>query len=406
MDLIKCIQDKLSSIDDKQGLKIDFINKNFKKDCEQINNHLLNLEKYKNGLNVSRDEMLKLMIAKRDEQLKEISGFNFIPNKLNNFSFYPSLISIFEHILYRSKFENSFNINQLAKYSKFMTNQKEYGLQSVKNTLPIKKVNKIYKLTSNSILLCCDSTEMMQSYLVIMNKNGNVVNFLKLKPSSRIIRVNKTNIISFSDSKVEIFNFDLNLVHEILLEKFKFQDFKLNNYEMGFVGFDYFVYKARLTFFDYKSLKFRKKSNKSEFDIGLSLILDKYKQHIECDQLVHLDLIEFNENYVFISTELAYQPVFLFVFSRTSAECLLKYEWNARLANLFVYDCTQICILDDRSHKMCVYNINCAEKGNDCETIEVKEEKFLNLYFRSSNKHFRDEALKKNNLEFIILNEY
>jgi hypothetical protein len=238
-----------------------------------------------------------------------------------------------------------------------------------------------------------------------MSKNGRVLKHRQFKHWSCIIRVNKTNIIVFcaSTSKVEIFNFDLVLIREFSLETLsilnKYQDFQLNNYEIGFIGFDYFSYKAKLTCYDYRRLN---SITKMEFSIGVSIILEKYKQHIECDQLVDLEMRDFNENFVFISTKLAFIPVILFLFDRTSAQCLFKYEWNDLIADLFVYNCAEVCFMD-KNNKMYVYKV--MEYRNECKTVEVNEPNFLNLYLTSFNKHIRGKDIIQKN-EFILVNEY
>ena len=66
--------------------KIEFINNRFAYDQHRLAKKQLKQEQFENGLNERRDEMLKTMIAKRDEQLNQVNDFvqEMEPNQQNN----------------------------------------------------------------------------------------------------------------------------------------------------------------------------------------------------------------------------------------------------------------------------------------------------------------------------------
>ena len=142
MELIKDLEEKFRIYNDKIDLgngTLELISSNNNLDCERMNTFFdSKQDRYKNGLNEFRDEMLKQLIQKRNEQLKEIDAFmentqaasksvktievnNHVERvgelktlarsiKLNSVSFRPSLISVSESIKSRTELKNEFKL--------------------------------------------------------------------------------------------------------------------------------------------------------------------------------------------------------------------------------------------------------------------------------------------------------
>jgi hypothetical protein len=221
-------------------------------------------DKYKNGLKECRDEMLKELIAKRDEELNQV---NRHPKdnraqlkaldksiKSKHFVFAKGLASIYESILFRSKFTCSFKFAQLAKYAKFMKNKKTFSLPIVdhigfdqSNTLIDSVPSPIHFHVLSSDLIFIFIYVYHDSYanqinMGVINHFGEVIHSKSItreqdrKYSMRYeFKVNATNIIALNeiDSIVEIYDFKLELIHSIKLDR-SCELLRLNNYEIAF----------------------------------------------------------------------------------------------------------------------------------------------------------------------------
>ena len=76
--MIKILEEKFKKINialNNSTAKPDLIKNRFKNDQDQIQNKHLEPAPYETGLNESRDEMLKQLITKRNEQLKQVNDF-------------------------------------------------------------------------------------------------------------------------------------------------------------------------------------------------------------------------------------------------------------------------------------------------------------------------------------------
>jgi hypothetical protein len=106
--------------------------------------------------------------------------------------------------------------------------------------------DKIYILLQNKILICSfirdhnDDNRVKEVIMVILNKNGDVTNFKVLKqkqienyPLPYAFSVNATNILAHNkaSSILEIYNFNLELIHSFKLDKLYF-NFRVNGYDI------------------------------------------------------------------------------------------------------------------------------------------------------------------------------
>lgn len=135
MDLIKCLDDKFLRINailvnDDENIERIYINNN--KLLKRISNFYDFLEeKYQNGLNERRDEMLKQLIIKRDQDLHQVNLLNHTQHnqvqlhalllkmvyesiKLRQITFVQSLSTVYESILSISEFSYPYKFYKLA----------------------------------------------------------------------------------------------------------------------------------------------------------------------------------------------------------------------------------------------------------------------------------------------------
>ena len=116
MELIKDLEKRFQNLDAKLNTKVELASKIYSDDLERVH-HLFSSkkEKYENGLNECRGEMLRQLIQKRNEQLEQINGFQISQqNNLTQFKslhksiksnyarFSRGLASVYESILFRS----------------------------------------------------------------------------------------------------------------------------------------------------------------------------------------------------------------------------------------------------------------------------------------------------------------
>ena len=132
MEIIRDLEEKFHNLDSKlnSNAKQELANVIYTRDLERID-HLFKAkkERYKNGLNECRQEMLDQLIQKRNEQLQQVNEFKQISQQINlselerlhksikqNYAaFAKGLPSVFESIMFRSKLANPFKFAQLVK---------------------------------------------------------------------------------------------------------------------------------------------------------------------------------------------------------------------------------------------------------------------------------------------------
>ena len=322
--MIRELENKFQKIEAKlnSNEKQELISGNYSNDIETIN-QLFELKeaKNKNELNECRDEMLKELIAKRDQELNQV---NHHPKenrallkaldesiKSKHFVFSKGLASIYESILVRSKFSNPLKFAQLAKSLKFMKNEKKFCFSKAKHLFDSsidrrESQIKFFILSSDLIFIyrhIIENWDIKSINMAVMNHSGKVIHFKSIiKQEKKYLnykcKVNATNIIAhnITDSIVEIYNFKLELVHSIKLDQKFDKRFKLNNYEIAFnkIRFvDLYIdrdidEKLIITCYNYKTIH----SKKTKFEISL----DEYgfKEKV-------FKLVDVNDRFFFIS---------------------------------------------------------------------------------------------------------
>ena len=312
MDLILELEAKFNKINNKldSNSRVDLINNNYSKDLEAIHRVFDSTKekKYENGLNECRGEMLRQLIQKRNEQLEQINEFiqSSLANSLsqlkslhksikqNYAAFAKGFPTVYESILFRAKLGNSLNLFELVKYVDLMCNEEQVCLAKVEHLLDLEVIHfrLVYVLPSSRILLYCDGNKKM----VVLNKLGDLIGFKALRKDFEYdVLANATNIVVLKVIKriVDIYNFKLELVHSIRSEQ-EFYDFRLNNYEIAFSGYDD-NYQLAITCYNYKTVQSKKKQvllSKSE----IARIMDIGLDH----QYGTIGMIGLNDRFIFI----------------------------------------------------------------------------------------------------------
>ena len=415
MESIEEIYEKFEKIEAKISIKRNSIDFFADQNYDEVQNNLLIQVKYETWLNQSRELMLKQIIEDRDEKLNQVNeciqskkpkrariGFNEQLINIKSLSssdlrFYPCLFSVYESILDRTKFSNQLSLTKLAKYSMFLQNEKFYCYKNVLDLLKTEYFFKLHKLTSNLILLCSHTNDF-QSYMVIMDKTGQIIKYAKLNSWCYVIRANKTNIVTCFESKIYIYNFNLDLVNSFMLDRSskpqRYDDFRLCNQEIGYLNMlDY--EKTRFTCLSYT----HKTSNKKSLDLKLISAISKESEWRKGNGTMVLE--DFNENSFFVSLRFSYVPAGLYLFSRLNSQLFYAYDWNSSFPNLFILNCAEVCFVDEDERKIHVYD----ENMKSCDAVDVRDGKFFNIYFTSNNKHIRSLGVIQEK-EFIVLNEF
>jgi hypothetical protein len=383
MDLIRELENKFHKIEEKLNSKEkqELIGGNYSNDIETIN-QLFELKeaKYKNGLNKRRDEMLKELINKRDEELNQV---NHHPKdnraqlkaldksiKSKHFVFAKGLASIYESILFRSKFTYPFKFVQLVKYSKFMRNERKFCLPKANNLfVPSKSfldrfLEKIsfHVLSSDLVFIYKygsadrQNPDKSQINMGILNHSGEIIHSKSILKDSEFLwapyyfEVNATNIISlYKNEKIlEIYNFKLELVHSIKLDA-QFDELKLNNYEIAIdttqnaeynsgdeydsacsIGDD--MNKLIITCYNYQTIHAKKTK------VEISLDENGFEQKL-------FNLVGVNDRFFFLGGKSKNRP-----FDHTTIICLLNREdenkiyksFKCKFESCFVYN-SELC---------------------------------------------------------------
>lgn len=84
MDLIKTLDEKFNLINAKLISKPAQIERIYKNEQDKLSFDRFSQDQYENGLNEQREHMLKQLISKRDEKLKQVN--DFIANNPDNLS--------------------------------------------------------------------------------------------------------------------------------------------------------------------------------------------------------------------------------------------------------------------------------------------------------------------------------
>ena len=285
MDLIKTLDEKFNLINAKLISKPAQIERIYKNEHDKLSFDRFSQDQYENGLNEQREHMLKQLISKRDEKLKQVN--DFIANnpdnlsalsaniKLNNISFARSLISVYDSI-YGSKLESKISLTKSISYSIFTTVKITYNLVNLQKMFELKSYKFVKQISADLAIFSFYVTinnQKKETYFALLNRNSDVVKLKKIASESlnignnfntsiNSIKTNSTNIIVFyvCHKLVGIYNFyNFDLVHSFKLSENIFASefgrnvytykLKLNGYEIGFFN----KMSCYLSVYNYKS---------------------------------------------------------------------------------------------------------------------------------------------------------
>jgi hypothetical protein len=224
MDLIKSLEEIFQKLDDsKLNRLVNSIYNNYSKDCAKINNEIFASiqEKYENGLNEQRDQMLKQLIQNRDKQLAKVNEIKEIMEpdpkksltqlksltaqiKSKQDEFACSLISVYDSILNRTKLESGLNLTKIIKYSLFIRKETTFKLENLKMLYNIDKLKDFYQISTDFLFVWFDTCKkrVIDDNMVILNRNGDVLKSRKLnsrydiRVQGILFKFTATNIIA------------------------------------------------------------------------------------------------------------------------------------------------------------------------------------------------------------------
>ena len=417
MDIIKNLEQKFEKIDAKlnNDSNINSINRISSVDSEKLNRifHSTKENQYENGLNACRDEMLKQIINKRNEQLEQVTNFraNSNQNDLNKLkslheTLKPTLISfahgfnsVYESILARARFEFILNLNQLDKYSHLLQNTKTFSLLNKDNLLRINIIENNFHLLPAGLLLTWSGFQAdNQSYMVIINKTGKIIhskklNFTETKQNNRpyCFKVNATHICAYNkaNSVIEIYNFKLELVHSFNLP-LKYSHFRLCNQDIGF----YDPFGSVFTCYNFKT----KRVKKTDVKLDKMVLL---KEARLSQEKIWLDFLDLNEKFLFMNGNFFLcEQSSLFVLDRANCFCLFKFIRCKTPAYWFTYH-DQVCFRDLEQRKIYVYEMS--EEKDEFEIIDGHKNVFNYVYSTSNYKYVYSNF---NLFKYIQFKEY
>ena len=363
MELIRDLEEKFQRINAKlnSNVKVESAGRIYSNDLERIE-HLFNDKKqrYKNGLNECRQEMLDQLIQKRNEQLEQVNEFNQSSQqksltqfktladsiKSKNLSFSRGIASVFESLMSRSKLGNPLKFVQLVRYEKFMPNEVTICLDNAKHLLDPDFYISIDALPFQQFLIFSINPHIdgLQLNMVVLNKSGDLIHFKTLQTiiyyHQFSFKVNLTNIITHNETNlsVEVYNFQLELVHSIKLDQYYNYNygFKLNNYEIAFSNSTYDG-QLIIACYNHKTAQPKKKK--------ISINTDELKRFLGFEikePTYSFYLVDLNDQFLFIDG-VAYSrnsnektPYALFVLNRYDGNSLFKYfESHSRAWSIY-----------------------------------------------------------------------
>ena len=265
--------------------------------------------------------------------------------KQNYSAFAKGLATVYESILFRSKLANPLELAQLGKYTNLMRNEVTVSLAKVDEHLLVLSCIDVHVLPSNQILLFCP----YKSNMVVLSKSGDLIHFKAFqKDFSHDVKVNATNIVVFDsrNRNVEIYNFKLELVHSIRLERsYDGLGLKLNNYEIALGrndNSDQFV----ITCYNYETTN----SKKKEISINTGDLKSFIDFGIE-EQEYYFKLVDLNDRFIFIECSDIYDNEkdntvnYIFLLNRHDNNNLFKYFRSEHAR--WLIDNNQIASLSD-----------------------------------------------------------
>ena len=376
--------------------------------------------------------MLKRLVEKRNQQLEKVNVFkqktklNGLPKlknladsiKLSYISFSRSLISVYESILLRTKFGNQLKLFKLVKYFKLMKNEERINLANVGHLLKIELRYYMHILPLNKILLCFNDKFSVahNAVMLIINKNGDLVKLKRIEnPRIRAFRVNATNVICCGGLFVEIYNFNLELVHSFELHK-RYDLLKLSNYEIALSS--YFAQRGslRIDCYNYKTVEIKKKNIFLKTRELMKLCGHPYEKNWKTDYWIKF--LDLNEEFIFLEGCLFNQHwSTIILLNRSDNNSLFKFITNSDIKidcfSIFNADICLCCnhVENNRSYMgmFKIYETNLS--SNDVTAVYDEfedecccEQSILKIIYSTSSQKYilkEDLNLKSNILTFI-----
>ena len=362
MELIRDLEQRFQNLDatlnSREKVYAFYIN--FNNSYNRINTKIFNSleeKKYENGLNECRDKMLKQLIQRRDVQLEEVNEFMLSSQqnslselerlhksiKQNYSAFGKGLASVFESIMFRTKLSSPLKLSELGKYFDLMRCEENVCFAKVKHLLDLRFMYFrcfVHVLPSNLILSYCYHNKNM----VVLNKSGDLIHLKKTQNGCYYeVQVNATNIVTYNKSNriVDVYNFELELVHSIKLQR-EFYNFKLNNYEIALsTGYD--ADQLFITCYNYKTAQSKKK------DICINTGELKNILGADYEEKDLFELVDLNDRFIFIqgygSCDMTHRRItnYVFLLNRHDNNNLFKYL-KSDLQSWFIYNNQIGCI--------------------------------------------------------------
>ena len=277
MSLIQTLEEKFKTIEAKlnSSKKQNIITENYATECNNINRTFASLsENYENGLNTQRDLILKQLILKRDDHLKQVNertqntmvSIKTLSDaqKSSYLIFSPGLTSVYDSIMHRVKLEPQLSLNKLIKYSVFTACKKFFRLGILGRKCGLSKVKQARQIATNQYIVLFEYTFFYNTdyYVAVVNRKGAILHLRDLSERKEYfsLNINATNAFAYyNDAPIElvdIYNFKLELLHSIKMSApFKCSTFHVFEYDVAF-----FDSKAsRIAVYNHANKRLRKK---------------------------------------------------------------------------------------------------------------------------------------------------
>lgn len=260
-------ENKFNELNAKIEIKAKHTLNTYEKYFEDINQRYgSELESFiQNSINNQRDALLTELIQKRTSQINKINeSCNETLELETYFSTYKQEWVYFKKNIEpisvnNFKFTRTTNLLELDKYSKFLltTNRIRLNLPNDHFIKALYENQKMILLSSNLIFVCASvgyKTKMMT-----FNKNGLILNTkvysytldkLIKATSTYIVRLFEVIAKTGTKNIIKTYDFKLNPVNKLEINSYCY-DFCLNNDELMFRGFGYFI----ITVYSIKNLK-------------------------------------------------------------------------------------------------------------------------------------------------------
>ena len=422
MEIIRDLEEKFHNLDSKlnSNAKQELANVIYTRDLKRIEHSFkAKKQRYKNGLNECRQEMLDQLIQKRNEQLQQVNEFmesnqqNSLPQlkslhksiKQNYAAFAKGLPSVFESIMFRSKLANPLKLAQLVKYTNLLKNEEKVSLAKVKHLSSFKPGCSVHVLPSNRIFFY----SYWDKKMLVLNKSGDLIRLKELPEElTYAVQVTATNVIAYNEDNriVHVYNFNLELVHSIRLERSNY-DFKLNNYEIALIirttddDEDDDDNQVTITCYSYTTAPMKKKEIFiNTVELKNTFYIDKYEDKA-CFELWGLNdrfLFIYGFTYSRFTKNINQYAVFLL--NRCDGNSLSRYIDCNFMDHFLIYN-NEVYFDDYHSNEPLFYVSDLNSDDNDKSVTAVcdtQEGMIANMYLTSNYKYICSERFDYDNL--------